>query len=138
MAMTEHQTGQRVVFSLLPDGSDAEVLVTAQEARDLRRVPGSEAAEILCGSCCSDLVFPVDWQSTSETMWLVKLRCPECDAEYDEPMERWLVERFVAQLHTQKRALAGELARFTLSAFALETERFVAALNAGHIQPDDF
>ena len=137
--MTEHQrTGQRVILSLLPDDSDPEVVVTAQEARDLRRIPGSEAVEILCGSCGSDLVFPVDWESRCQTMWLVTLRCPECDAEYDEPMERWRIERFVAQLHTQKRALARELARLTLSAFALEAERFVAALWAGHIRPEDF
>jgi hypothetical protein len=137
--MAEHQeTGQRVILSLLPDGSDAETLVTAQEARDLRCGPGSEAAEILCASCCSDLVMPVDWESTSKTMWLVTLRCPECGAEYGEPRERRQVERFVAQLHAQKRALARELARLTLSAFAAEVETFVAALNAGHIQPEDF
>jgi hypothetical protein len=138
-AMTEHQeTAQRVVLSVLSDGSDAEVLVTAQEARDLRRFPGSEAAEILCASCGSDLVFPFDWESTCRTMWLVTLRCPECGAEYDEPMQRWRVERFVAQLHAQKRALARELARLELSAFALEVEPFVAALKAGHIRPEDF
>jgi len=112
--------------------------VTAEEARDLRRAPGCEVPEITCGSCGSDLVFPIDWENTSQTMWLVTLRCPECRAEYDEPMERWRVERFVAQLHTQKRALARELARFTLSSFVVEVERFVAALKAGHIQPDDF
>ena len=137
--MAEHQeTGQRVILSLLPDGSDAETLVTAEEARDLRRGPNSELEEILCASCRSDLVMPVDWESTSRTMWLVTLRCPECGAEYDEPMERGRVERFVAQLHAQKRALARELARLTLSAFAVEVETFVAALQAGHIQPEDF
>jgi hypothetical protein len=107
--MAEHQeTGQRVVLSLLPDGSDAETLVTAEEARDLRRGAGPETAEVLCSSCRSDLVLPVDWESTSKTMWLVTLRCPECGAEYDEPMERRRVEGFVAQLHAQKRALARE------------------------------
>ena len=121
--MAENQeTGQRVVLSLLPDGSDAETLVTAEEARDLRRGPAPELEEILCSSCCSDLVLPVDWESTSRTMWLVTLRCPECGAEYDEPMERRRVERFVAQLHAQKRALARELARLTLSAFAVEVD----------------
>jgi hypothetical protein len=138
-AMTEHQkTDQRVVLSVLPGDDDAEVLVTAQEARDLRRVPGHESDEIVCASCGSDLVFPFDWENTSQTMWVVTLRCPECGAEYDEHMERWRVERFITQLHAQKRALAQELARFTRSSFVLETERFVAALQAGHIQPDDF
>ena len=136
--MSEHQkTDQRVVLSVLPDGSDAEVLVTEQEARDLRRGDG-EPAEITCASCGSDLVFPTDWENTSETTWLVALRCPECHAEYEETLERWRIERFVTQLHTQKRALAKELARFTMSSFVLDAERFVAALKAGHIQPEDF
>jgi hypothetical protein len=136
--MSEHQkTDQRVVLSVLPDGSDAEVLVTAQEARDLRS-NGAEPAEITCASCGSDLVFPIDWENTSETIWLVTLRCPECRAEYEETLERWRIERFVAQLHSQKRALAKELARFTMSSFVLDAERFVAALKAGHIQPEDF
>jgi hypothetical protein len=137
--MTEHQeTGQRVVLSLLPDGSDAELLLTDQEARDLRRRPGSEAAEILCGACGSDLVFPLEWDNDSRTTWQVTLRCPECGATSAEHMECWRVERLVAQLHGQKRALARELARFVVSAFVVEAERFVAALKAGHIQPEDF
>ena len=136
--MSEHQkTDQRIVLSVLPDGSDAEVLCTAQEARDLR-YGGAEPAEITCASCGSDLVFPVDWENTLENTWLVVLRCPECDAEYEEALERWRIERFVTQLHTQKRALAKELARFITSSFVLEAKRFVAALNAGHIQPEDF
>jgi hypothetical protein len=137
--MSEHQkTDPRVVLSVLPDGSDAEVLVTAQEARDLRRGAGPEPADITCAACDSDLVFPIDWENTSQTTWLVTLRCPECRTEYGETLERWQIERFVAQLHSQKRALAKELARFTVSSFLLDTERFVAALKAGHIQPEDF
>jgi hypothetical protein len=139
MAMREQeQTDQRVILSVLPDGSDAEVLVTEQEARDLRRGSSPEPAEITCAACGSDLVFPIDWENTSQTMWLVTLRCPECRTEYGETLERWRIERFVAQLHTQKRALAKELARFTVSSFVLDMERFVAALMAGHIQPEDF
>ena len=139
MAMREHQkTDQRVVLSVLPDGSDAEVLVTAQEARDLRRTDGTEPPEITCAACGSDLVFPIDWENTVRTTWLITLRCPECRAEYGETLESWRIERFVAQLHTQKRALAKELARFTMSSFILDIERFVAALKAGHIQPEDF
>jgi hypothetical protein len=136
--MSEYQkTDQRIVLSVLPDGTDAEVLVTAQEARDLR-CGDAEPAEMTCASCGSDLVFPIDWENTSETTWLVALHCPECGTEYEEALDRWRIERFVTQLHTQKRALAKELARFTTSSFALEAERFVAALQAGHIQPEDF
>jgi hypothetical protein len=137
--MREHQkTDQKVVLSVLPDGSDAEVLMTAQEARDLRRGAGLEPAEITCAACGSDLIFPIDWEDTSRATCLVTLRCPECRMEYGETLERWRIERFVAQLHAQKRALAKELARFTVSSFVLDIERFVAALKADHIQPDDF
>ena len=130
--------GQMIELPVFPNGSDTETLVSADEARALRRASGLPGVEITCPECGSDLVYPLDWEATSAPFWLVTTRCPECDSEHDRPMQRWLVERFVAQLHRQKRALGDDLARLSLGSFCDEVERFVAALQAGHIQPMDF
>jgi hypothetical protein len=129
---------QRIVVSFLPDGSDHEVLVSSEEARVLRRPPGTANDGVACATCGSDLIHPVSWEQTGERTWLVSVCCPECDAEYDEAMPGWRVEQFVAQLHTQKRSLARELARLELADFACASQRFVTALHAGQVLPEDF
>jgi len=126
----------RIVVEVFPDGSGAETLVSAEEARALRRA-SAPAAVVDCCRCGSDLVHPLDWEKT-KSGWLVTLRCPECRSEYAAVFDAQLMERFVAQLHAQKRALAHDLARLSLGRFADDAQRFVAALRADHILPSDF
>ena len=126
----------RIVVEVFPDGSGAETLVSAEEARALRRA-ASPAVAIDCCCCGSDLVHPLDWERTNGG-WLVTLRCPECRHEFAAAFDEELMQRFIAQLHAQKRALAHDLARLSLGRFAEDAQRFVAALRAGHILPSDF
>ena len=91
-----------------------------------------------CQHCGSNLVHPLDWENPTEDLWLLALRCPECEREWVAALSRPSVERFIARLHAQKRALASDLARLTSHCFLEEAKRFVAALHAGHILPTDF
>jgi hypothetical protein len=125
----------RIVVEVFPDGSGAETLVSAEEARALRRA--ASAAAVDCCYCGSDLVHPLDWERMNGG-WLVTLRCPECRLEFAAAFDEELMQRFIAQLHAQKRALAHDLARLSLGRFAEDAQRFVAALRAGHILPSDF
>jgi len=62
----------------------------------------------VCGSCGSDLVFPVEWDEAGATHWEVTLRCPNCEWNGTGTFSQDVVERFVY------------------------------ALEADHILPDDF
>ena len=119
-------------------GTEAETIVFGEAARERRRATIAAGVEVACLACGSDLVYPLEWEKTDADMWLVTLRCPECHRVYDTALERPAVERFVGQLHSQKRALAHDLAKWSLARFLEETERFVEALRGNHVLPMDF
>jgi len=92
----------------------------------------------LCDACGSDLVHPVAWQEAGPTHWEVDLRCPNCGLEETGVFDQATVDRFDDELDRGTRALVRDLTRLTHANMEDEVERFVAALHAEHIVPDDF
>ena len=121
---------------VLPSGKTIEV-VYFDELPAFPAVGDSSLADSgndlhLCGTCGSDLVYPV------ETHWEVTLRCPNCEWAGTGVFEQTIVERFDEVLDRGTEALVRDLKRMMHANMEDEIERFVTALDADHILPDDF
>jgi hypothetical protein len=110
--------------------------VAAEPADDAgaRILPALEC----CGRCGSDKVHPVDWDEIDDRRWRLERRCPECEwrsvGEYDQAV----LDRYDDVLLDATGDLLAELERVTRENMEDEIRRFVAALDAGHVVPDDF
>lgn len=92
----------------------------------------------LCGSCGSSLVYPVDWEEAGPSHWEVSLRCPNCEWVGTGVFEQDVVERFDEELDRGTEALVSDLRRLIHANMEEEIERFVAALDADALLPEDF
>jgi hypothetical protein len=126
---------------VLPSGKTIEV-VYFDEYRDDETAtplaPGSTEDLHVCAECDSHLVYPVEWEEASEIHWEVTLRCPNCEWARPGVFEQDIVERFDEELDRGTEALVRDLKRLMHANMEDEIDRFVAALDAGHIVPDDF
>jgi hypothetical protein len=127
---------------VLPSGKTIEVVYFDESpALDAIEHPGiGEVAHDLhlCGSCSSDLVYPVEWDEAGATHWEVTLRCPNCEWNGTGVFEQGVVERFDEELDRGTEALVRDLKRMMHANMEDEIERFVLALEGDHILPDDF
>jgi hypothetical protein len=91
-----------------------------------------------CPHCDSDLVYPVDWHVVADGRWELTLACPNCrwsgESLYRSDEIAQLEQRFEEGIE----ALLRDLRRLEDARAAEELERFVAALQGGHILPEDF
>jgi len=139
MSRQPDNTSHYVRRVVLPSGKTIEVVYFgAADATPSR--PAAEPAEDLhmCGTCDSELVYPVDWEEVGETHWEVTLRCPNCEWNGSGVFEQDVVERFDEELDRGTETLVRDLKRMMQANMEDEIERFVSALQAGHIVPDDF
>ena len=126
---------------VLPSGKTIEV-VYFDEAPALDAV-SPQLAEVgedlhVCSACSSGLVYPVEWDEAGATHWEVTLRCPNCEWAGTGVFEQRIVERFDEVLDRGTEALVRDLKRMMHANMEDEIERFVTALDADHILPDDF
>jgi hypothetical protein len=122
---------------VLPSGKTIEVVYFG--GHDVA-APTTDPAEDLhvCGGCESELVYPVDWDEAGETHWEVTLRCPNCEWSGTGVFEQDAVERFDEELDRGTEALVRDLKRLMQANMEDEIDRFVSALQADHIVPEDF
>ena len=124
---------------VLPSGKTIEV-VYFDEAPDAVSPELAEVGEDLhvCSACSSDLVYPVEWDEASTTHWEVTLRCPNCEWNGTGVFSQDVVERFDEELDRGTEALVRDLKNLMQANMEDEIDRFVSALEAGHIVPEDF
>jgi hypothetical protein len=138
-----HHHVRRVV---LPSGKTIEVVYFENEptgaAPRTPSVPAphpTEAGDLhLCGTCDSELVYPVEWEEAGATHWEVTLRCPNCEWSGTGVYEQHVVERFDEELDRGTEALVRDLKRLMQANMEDEIERFVNALEGNHVLPEDF
>jgi hypothetical protein len=123
---------------VLPSGKTIEVVYFGEDTTATH--PATEPTEDLhvCGTCDSELVYPIDWEEVGETHWEVRLRCPNCEWTGTGIFEQDTVERFDEELDRGTEALVRDLKRMMQANMEDEIDRFVNALQAGHIVPEDF
>jgi hypothetical protein len=127
---------------VLPSGKTIEV-VYFDESPALDAIERPALSEVgvdlhMCVTCTSDLVYPVEWDEAGATHWEVTLRCPNCEWTTTGVFEQTVVERFDEELDRGTEALVRDLKRMMHANMEDEIERFVVALEADHIVPDDF
>jgi hypothetical protein len=141
--MSLHDPRHYVRRVVLPSGKTIEVVYfeDQQASAAPAAVPGRDesVADLhLCGSCASTLVYPTEWEEAGTTHWEVALRCPNCEWTGTGIFEQELVERFDEELDRGTEALVRDLKRLSHANMEDEIERFTAALEEGHIVPEDF
>jgi hypothetical protein len=126
---------------LLPSGRTIDVVYFGDgqaAARSVRPGRVSDADLHMCGSCGSDLVYPVEWEEAGATHWRVELRCPNCEWTGTGVHEQVVVERFDAELDRGTDNLIEDLHSVSRANMEEDVERFANALRDGHILPSDF
>jgi hypothetical protein len=92
----------------------------------------------VCVVCSSSLVHPVEWEESGAQNWRVLLRCPNCDVYREGIFSKDTVEAFDEKLADGADALAQDHERLMRANMADEIARFVGALRADAILPEDF
>ena len=125
---------------VLPSGKTIEVVYFGDETTAAATRRPAEPADDLhvCGTCDSELVYPVDWEEAGDTHWEVTLRCPNCEWSGTGVFEQDVVERFDEELDRGTEALVRDLKQLMQANMEDEIDRFVSALQDGHIVPEDF
>jgi hypothetical protein len=118
---------------VLPSGQSIEVVRFDDEAAQ-PAVGGLHE----CPSCDSQLVQPVDWDTTEDERWELTLHCPNCDWSCRGIYGTEQLAQLEEQLDLGMEAIVSDLQRFTSANMADELERFAAALEADLILPEDF
>ena len=133
---------------LLPSGKTIEVVYfrdsgPVEEALQAPRTTDAPPAEPhqelhVCLECASDLVYPMEWEESGDENWSVLLHCPNCDIYREGIFTQQTVEIFDEELDRGADALARDYKRLMRANMAEEIERFVGALEADAILPEDF
>jgi hypothetical protein len=114
-----------------------------EDTHDVKRVsehPPAEADQKLhvCIACSSELVYPLRWEESGPQNWSVLLRCPDCDVCRGGIFSQRTVDAFDEMLDRGTEALTREYERVQHENMAEAIERFVGALNADALLPEDF
>jgi hypothetical protein len=131
----------------LPSGKTIEVVYFADEAQLAEAGEAPHGAQPVaepqqdlhvCVDCESDLVYPVQWEEAGPENWSVLLHCPNCDVFREGVFTQENVELFDEELDRGADVLARDYKRLMRANMADEIDRFVGALDAGAILPEDF
>jgi hypothetical protein len=128
----------------LPSGKTIEVVYFADEGflpepETPVHPPAQRQQDLhVCYECDSELVYPVQWEEAGSENWSVLLHCPNCDVFREGVFTQDNVELFDEELDRGADTLARDYKRIMRANMADEIDRFVGALNAGAILPEDF
>jgi hypothetical protein len=129
----EHASHHSVHRIVLPSGRKIEVVrfedgTTEQATRPLH----------LCPDCESPLVQPLSWCETETERWELELSCPNCEWHEEGLYTQTEIEDLEDRLEDGLADLLDDLHRLAQANMANEIERFVRALDADLILPEDF
>ena len=141
MEASEDQSGSYTKRVLLPSGRAIEVVyrkdATEGAAHAAPLVEPDQRLNV-CLSCQSELVYPVTWEEAGKDTWAVSLRCPGCEVRRDGVFNQHTVEAFDEALDAGTDALTSDYRRLCRANMAEEIDRFVAAIDADAVLPEDF
>jgi hypothetical protein len=121
---------------VLPSGRAIEVVYFEPHADDTPPAPVRNLHE--CPRCDCDLVYPVQWEEVSSSHWEVLLRCPNCEWDEVGTFDQDTVDRFDEHLDAGTEKLIRDLRRMQQAHMAEQADRFVRALEADALLPEDF
>ena len=115
----------------LPSGKTIEVVSFEETA------PARTELHI-CPDCSSDLVYPIDWEEADNSSWKVSLRCPNCEWEATGIFSQDVVDDFDERLDEGTEQVVFDLKQLMHANMSEEIDRFVEALDAEALLPEDF
>lgn len=124
----QNHTVRRIV---LPSGRSIEVIRFSEVEPEVREL-------CLCPTCQGDLVQPLTWTEAEEGRWELTLECPNCWWGESGVYEREQVERLEDKLDEGLADMIADLRRLAQANMAADVDRFIAALDADLILPEDF
>ena len=127
----------------LPSGKTIEVVYFESgevEAEQVRTVPAHGGHQDLhvCLECASELVYPIEWEEAGPENWRVSLRCPNCEWTVTGIFAQDVVDDFDEVLDQGTERLVTDLKGLMHSNMTEEIDRFVSALDAEALLPEDF
>jgi len=124
----------------LPTGQAIDVLFVegGESAGGPAAAHPAETGLHVCRECASPLVTPVAWEQAGPREWAVTIQCPNCEWWDADVFDEELIERFDEELDRGTEALVRDLLRLVRANMEDDVERFVAALRADAILPEDF
>lgn len=125
----DHHSVRRIV---LPSGRSIDVVRFDDAERISRR------GLHICPQCDCDLVQPIAWSEAAENEWELLLGCPNCSWSLDGIYRQDELQELEERLDEGLAAMLRDLQRLTHANMAEEIDRFVSALHAGLILPEDF
>ena len=133
---------------VLPSGKTIEVVYFKDADEPRAELPEAQTPEVapaevhqdlhVCIECASELVYPVQWDEAGPENWNVLLHCPNCDVYREGVFTQANVVEFDEELDRGGDALARDYKRLMRANMAEEIDRFVGALEAEAILPEDF
>jgi hypothetical protein len=118
---------------------DIRGIMPAPKGQIRTRKSPSKAQLHVCPDCSSDLVQPVAWeQVASNSEWRLWRRCPECEWHGEDVHREAHIDEYDEQLDFGTRELAEELRTLEQTNMEEAADRFIAALQADLILPEDF
>jgi hypothetical protein len=124
----EQPSVRRIV---LPSGRSIEVVRWGDQNRANRGLH-------TCPDCASDLVQPIDWSEAPDECWNLALNCPNCDWYTEGLFTQDQVRELEDRLDEGLADMLRDLQRLTQANMADQIDRFMNALNADQILPEDF
>ncbi len=124
----EQPSVRRIV---LPSGRSIEVVRWGDQNHATRGLH-------MCPDCASDLVQPIDWSEAPDECWNLALNCPNCDWYSEGLFTQDQVRELEDRLDEGLADMLRDLQRLTQANMADQIDRFINALNADQILPEDF
>jgi hypothetical protein len=91
----------------------------------------------ICGSCSSDLVYPVEWDEAGPTHWEVAIRCPNCEWTGTGIFSQTIAEQVGKSLDHGTETLARDLKRMMHANIEDEADILATAFEADVIDVED-
>lgn len=106
-----------------------------------RRAPGRRGHAdglIVCVTCGSDFVSPMEWAEHDETNWWMRLRCGRCGELREVVVSEEVARRYDRALDRTSEAIVATLARLDRERMTAEVEAFATALRLDLFDAGDF
>jgi hypothetical protein len=127
---SKHDSVRRIV---LPSGRTIEVVRVHDDE------PVRTSGLHICPQCSSDLVQPVAWaEAPGAQRWELTLECPNCWWQHSDTYGPDQIAALEEELDEGVSAILRDLQRLTHANMADQIDRFIEALGADMILPEDF
>jgi hypothetical protein len=93
---------------------------------------------LVCGTCCSKLMYPADCIEHGRDHWYIELMCPDCGGRQWSRFDVDMLDALDRELDRAEAEIEADLACLTRANMTDYLTRFVSALDASAIEPDDF